>query len=80
MMNKETHFGEVLDPIIVGGECCGNCRFFKAAKCCRGPPTALIIVGQGTDGRPAHVGTIADWPPTRSEAWCGEYKRKVIRQ
>jgi hypothetical protein len=77
-----TQHARIAEAPLIGAECCGVCKFFRVhpngAKCHRPPPTAKLIVGQDARGAPALIGTIADWPPTKAEMWCGEFKRKLV--
>jgi hypothetical protein len=67
---------------LIGAECCEACKFYKlhpnGGKCHRMPPTALLILGQGPGGMPAHAATMADWAPVNPDQWCGEFKRGVV--
>jgi len=59
---------------------CFNCRFkgeMSGGNICRfRPPTPVIMMGQGLDGRPAQM-TGSLWAPITNFDWCGEHRPQL---
>lgn len=63
------------------GECCGGCLCVVqdgAILKCRRYPKVLVIAatGQNIIGGTSRVISQWDYPPTKDDEWCGEFRRR----
>jgi hypothetical protein len=74
----------------MNGENCGNCYYYLANSgngqgVCRRHPPHLFMMQQGAHPSPleigghkimspAQMGFLSQFPPIKTDGWCGEYK------
>jgi len=67
------------------GARCGTCKFYIANPqdlrqgfCRKAPPQVFMVPQAGPAGQ-MQINFVWQWPPTREEQWCGEWRSRLVQ-